>query len=224
MYNINCKIENLINNPLILKLIELIKKWRKKETISEVIEEERDLTTEEMLNLLDYSKYIKPEFINGYNKNKKTIILLDDLMPTKFLYEIAINEMDKQYKDKFFDKFNVVYFFGKNIGFSFINFLRTSGIKIDYAVLDITINTYTKVGNTTLDLDGVDLAIELDKKYPECSLLFNSAHTMNKRNPTVSNFMSKFENHFGTSMDALSIDKLSNISLALTKLTRNEYV
>lgn len=187
------------------------------------VEDERDLTVEEMLDLLDYSKFTKPLFVNSYDPNRKTIILLDDLVPTKFLYEIAMEDIDKSTNTVFLEKFNVIYFFGKNIGFSFIDFLRTTDIKIDYAILDITINTYTRVKNTTLDLDGVDLAIEINKKYPDCTILFNSAHTMNPRNPTVSNFMGKFKKHFGIGLESQSIDKMSNISLALKKLLRKEY-
>lgn len=194
-----------------------------RETTPVQVEEDRDLTIEEMLDLLDYSKFTKPLFVSGYDPNRKTIILLDDLVPTKFLYEIAMEDIDKSTNTVFLEKFNVIYFFGKNIGFSFIDFLRTTDIKIDYAILDITINTYTRVKNTTLDLDGVDLAIEINKKYPNCTILFNSAHTMNPRNPTVSNFMGKFKKHFGIGLESQSIDKMSNISLALKKLLRKEY-
>ena len=67
------------------------------------------------------------------------------------------------------------------------------------------------------------MAIEINKKYPNCTILFNSAHTMNPRNPTVLNFMGKFKKHFSIGLESQSIDKMSNISLALEKLLRKEY-
>ena len=114
--------------------------------------------------------------------------------------------------------YNVLYFIGKNVGFSFLYFLETSNIKIDYAVLDITINTFAKVEDSVLEIDGVDLAIYIDKKYSDCKVMFNTAHTMNPRNPTVSSYMSKFKQHFNVGIEKYSINKLSNLSISIYSL------
>ena len=213
---------------------EYLLSLKKKIVEVEVVEERVELTKSEMVSRLDMSKYGTPIFVNDYNKDRPTIIMVDDLLPTKVLYDVAIknikhvkfnkdkNECEVDYthdnKIKVLEDYNVLYFIGKNVGFSFLHFLESSNIKIDYIVLDITINTFAKVDDNILEIDGVDLAIYIDKKYPDCKIMFNTAHTMNPRNPTVSSYMSKFKQHFNVGIEKYSINKLSNLSIAIYSL------
>ena len=213
---------------------EYLLSLKKKIVEVEVVEEQVELTKSEMISRIDMSKYGNPIFVNEYDKDKPTIIMVDDLLPTKVLYDVAIknikhvkfnkdrNEYEVDYthdnKIKVLEDYNVLYFIGKNVGFSFLHFLETSNIKIDYAVLDITINTLAKVDDNILEIDGVDLAIYIDKKYPDCKIMFNTAHTMNPRNPTVSSYMSKFKQHFNVGIEKYSINKLSNLSISIYSL------
>lgn len=213
---------------------EYLLSLKKKIIEVEDVEEQVELTKSEMINRIDMSKYGNPIFVNEYNKDKPTIIMVDDLLPTKVLYDVAIknikhvkfnkdkNECEIDYthdnKIKVLEDYNVLYFIGKNVGFSFLHFLEASNIKIDYAVLDITINTFAKVEDNILEIDGVDLAIYIDKKYPDCKIMFNTAHTMNPRNPTVTSYMSKFKQHFNVGIEKYSINKLSNLSIPIYSL------
>ena len=212
---------------------EYLLSLKKKIVEVEVVEEKVELTKSEMISRIDMSKYGNPIFVNEYDKDKPTIIMVDDLLPTKVLYDVAIKnikhvkfnkdknecEVDYTHDNKIkIDDYNVLYFIGKNVGFSFLHFLETSNIKIDYVVLDITINTFAKVDDNMLEIDGVDLAIYIDKKYPDCKIMFNTAHTMNPRNPTVSSYMSKFKQHFNVGIEKYSINKLSNLSISIYSL------
>ena len=212
---------------------EYLLSLKKKIVEVEVVEEQVELTKSEMISRIDMSKYGNPIFVNEYDKDKPTIIMVDDLLPTKVLYDVAIKnikhvkfnkdknecEVDYTHDNKIkIDDYNVLYFIGKNVGFSFLHFLETSNIKIDYVVLDITINTFAKVEDNILEIDGVDLAIYIDKKNPDCKIMFNTAHTMNPRNPTVSSYMSKFKQHFNVGIEKYSINKLSNLSISIYSL------
>ena len=222
MFYLGIIIKWLMGKGAVKDTIEKIKCRFSKDTVK-VCDEDVVLTEEQILSTIDYASLKQPVFANGYDPKKKTIIMLDDIESTYFLYETAINSLDRINNEKFLDKFNVIYFFGKNVGFTFVNFLKTTDYKIDYAILDITINTIARVDTTTLFYDGVDVAIAIDKKFPDCKIIFNTMHTMNPRNTTVSSFMAKFKDYFGVSIMHYTVEKLSDIGKAMDKFTEKEF-
>lgn len=178
-------------------------------------------TREELLAKLDLKKFGKPEYLNKYDPSKKTIIIVDDMIQTKALYEITFKDIIRYYSLDILKEYNIICFFGKNVGFVVLDFLN-SGVKIDFAILDVTISTIAKVDDEFIEVDGVDLSIAIDKLYPDYKVMFNSAHTMNSRNPTVRDFMLKFKTYFGVNMNSYSIDKLADRKTAIYNLINIE--
>lgn len=187
------------------------------ETLEKTVNNIKENSTDkkyDILTKIDLSRYKDEEYLNPYDVNKKTIILVDDLPATKVLYEIAFNEIKRRHKIDVTKDYNIVFFFGKNVGFSVIKFLNKD-INIDYAILDITIDTLAKFEDEYIELDGVDLAIAIANKNINTKIMFNSAHTMNPRNLTVSEFIEKYKKHFKDDMYKYTIDKLVDMNQAI---------
>lgn len=187
------------------------------ETLEKTVNNIKENTTDkkyDTLTKIDLSRYKDEEYLNPYDVNKKTIILVDDLPATKVLYEIAFNEIKRIHKVDVTEDYNIVFFFGKNVGFSVIKFLNKD-INIDYAILDITIDTLAKFDDEYIELDGVDIAIAIANKNATTKIMFNSAHTMNPRNLTVSEFIEKYKKHFKDDMYKYTIDKLVDMNQAI---------
>ena len=72
---------------------EYLLSLKKKIVEVEVVEERVELTKSEMISRIDMSKYGTPIFVNDYNKDRPTIIMVDDLLPTKVLYDVAIKNI-----------------------------------------------------------------------------------------------------------------------------------
>ena len=186
------------------------------ETLEKTVNNIKENSTDkkyDTLTKIDLSRYKDEEYLNPYDVNKKTIILVDDLTATKVLYEIAFSEIKRRHKIDVTEDYNIVFFFGKNVGFSVIKFL-SKDINIDYAILDITIDTLAKFDDEYIELDGVDIAIAIANKNPNTKIMFNSAHTMNPRNLTVSEFIEKYKKHFKDDMYKYTIDNLVDMNQA----------
>lgn len=187
------------------------------ETLEKTVNNIKENSTDkkyDILTKIDLSRYRDEEYLNPYDVNKKTIILVDDLPATKVLYEIAFNEIKRIHKVDVTKDYNIIFFFGKNVGFSVIKFLNKD-INIDYAILDITIDTLAKFDDEYIELDGVDIAIAIANKNATTKIMFNSAHTMNPRNLTVSEFIEKYKKHFKDDMYKYTIDKLVDMNQAI---------
>lgn len=187
------------------------------ETLEKTVNNIKENSTDkkyDILTKIDLSRYRDEEYLNPYDVNKKTIILVDDLPATKVLYEIAFNEIKRIHKVDVTKDYNIIFFFGKNVGFSVIKFLNKD-INIDYAILDITIDTLAKFDDEYIELDGVDIAIAIANKNATTKIMFNSAHTMNPRNLTVSEFIEKYKKHFKDDMYKHTIDKLVDMNQAI---------
>ena len=197
--------------------INLFKNRKVTTCIVDDVVECKQPTREELISKLDLKKFGKPEYVNGYDPNRKTVIIVDDMEQTKALYEITFKDIIRYYELNVLKEYNIIYFFGKNVGFTVLDFLN-SGVKIDFAILDVTISTIAKVEDEFIEVDGVDLSIAIDKLYPDYKVMFNSAHTMNTRNPTVRDFMLKFKTYFGDNMNSYSIDKLADRKTAIYNL------
>lgn len=170
------------------------------------IKENNTVKKQEVITQIDYSIYPDENYYDGYDPSKKTILLVDDLTATKILYEIGFSEIKRVYKVDVIKDYNIVMLFGKNVGFTAMKFIQKD-VKIDFAILDITIDTLAKFGDDFVELDGVDLAIELHKKDKSTKIMFSSAHTMNPRNLTVLEFIEKFKKYFKDDMYKHTVDK-----------------
>lgn len=191
---------NEINTKDVLKDVSNIVKVKE-----EKVTKERD----EILKDVDLSLYQDEVYINEYKEGRPNLLILDDLPSTEILYSIDFRNIQEEHNFDITEKFNVIMIHGRKAGFAGLKFL-TKNIKIDYAILDITIDSLEKFDNGDyIDLDGVDIAIELHKLNNNVRLLFSSAHTMDIRNSLMLEYITKYENYFKKSIIENSLDKNS---------------
>lgn len=164
--------------------------------------------------------YLKPEDIkiednhidipvisvsNNCNYNDRPLILLmDDYPGVISLLHDDMKYTDKEYKDK--------YCFLESTGnfaaFSVIDYLqREDHKKIDIAFLDITLGGIIVKNGKVTEYDGVDVAIGILKDNPDAKIKFITGHTINRKNPELFKFITKFETFTGKEIDSFVIPK-----------------
>ena len=164
---------------------------------------------EEILQELNLENYQNEVYINEFKEGRPTLFILDDLPSTEILYTIDFKNINNDYNFDVEEKFNVIMVYGRKVGFAALKFFKKN-IKIDYAILDITIDSLEKFDNGDyLDLDGIDIAIELNRICKDTKIIFSSAHTLNVRNNLMLEYITKYENHFKNDITKHSIDKNS---------------
>jgi len=141
---------------------------------------------------------IIPEInINGLDKNKKNIFIMDDFDGMGSLIKDEIKHVSCI---NIPEQFNIILDTGTFAGFSLRNLLNVKkDLKIDLAFLDITLGGIVN-GE---ELDGIDIAILLKKRNPNCLIKFVTGHTLNKHNPEIFKFIQKFEETFKVKMDEI---------------------
>ncbi len=166
-------------------------------------------TKEEILNELNLVNYQDEVYINTYDANRKTLLIVDDLPTTEVLYLVDFKNIKIDFNFDTHEKFNIIMLYDRKVGFAALKFLKKN-IKIDYAILDINIDSLEKFDNGDyLDLDGIDLATELVKHNESVKIIFSSAYTLNIRNPLMYEYITKYEKQFNKSLVENTIDKNS---------------
>jgi len=132
------------------------------------------------------------KIINEYDENKPNLLIMDDF---DAMVNLLLNEL-KRVPGDVYDNFNIYSASGEFAAFSVKKFLDTGG-SFDLCFLDITLGGVID----TIELDGVDIAISIKERNPESSIRFITGHTLNKRNPEIFKFITKFNNHFDRDID-----------------------
>lgn len=166
-------------------------------------------TREEILKEINLDNYQDEVYLNEFKEGRPTILILDDLPSTEILYSIDFRNIKEEFELDIENKFNIIMIYNRKAGFAALKFLKKN-IKIDYAILDITIDSLEKFDNGDfLDLDGIDIGIELHKINPNVKIKFSSAHTLNIKNNLMLEYITKYEGYFKNSITEHSIDKNS---------------
>jgi len=189
-----------------LKFIEKIfGKKIKEETPKVTCDVNIKYAREELFGLLKLSDYGEVDFVNGYDPNKETLLIMDDIDDTYTMYEIDFDKI-KLLKDKdIYARFNVVTAMGVEAGFLAYKAIQY-GLKIDYAILDITVGNMIKFSNGEyLDIDGVDIGLMLLKN--DTKIIFSTVHTMNKKMLVMEYYINKFENCEGKDITDYTMNK-----------------
>lgn len=146
---------------------------------------------EELFGMLTLSDYGNVEYANGYDSNKETLLIMDDIIDTYTMYEIDFDKIKILNNEDVFKRFNVLKAIGVEAGFLAYKAI-VENIKIDYAILDITVGNMVKFDNGEyLEIDGVDIGLMLLKK--DAKIIFSTVHTMNKKMMVMEYYINKFE-------------------------------
>ena len=164
---------------------------------------------EDILKDINLDIYQDEVYINEFDPNRKTILIMDDLPTTEVLYTVDFKNIKLEFDYDITSKFNIIMLYDRKVGFATLKFLKKK-INIDYAILDINIDSLEKFDDGDyLDLDGIDIAIELTKINPNVKIIFSSAYTLNAKNPLMYDYIVKYEKNFNKSLVENTIDKNS---------------
>jgi len=165
-----------------------------------------DCISAEDKEVLDYDSLGEPR-ITGNLEATESIILLDDKIEQFRLYDIDINRIKKQHNTDIMADYKLYNFEGKYCGFIAKNHIHNLDNPV-LALLDITLETTIRLSTgEVVTYDGIDIGIMIHDLYPKCKILFCTAHTFNRRNPTMSKYIDKYEQHTKTSIDGHYLSK-----------------
>lgn len=163
----------------------------------------------DIINSIDYEEY--DELVTVNENNDKVLFILDDIPDSLTLYKIDFNNIKRRYGLDIENDFAIVRCVGATAGFKAHKHIVVNNNKIDYAILDITLGYIKKLNNGEyLEFDGVDIAIDILNANPDAKILFSTAHTLNKRNPTMQYYFGKFERLTGKKIEEFYLHKNSN--------------
>lgn len=183
-------------------LMKLIKKFFSKPVPLELPVK---LNRKEIIDSIDYNKFKSLEYVN---KTQKTLLLVDDIEISEFLYKADFDGLLSMYKLDVMNEYNYVKALGPVCGYSAINFIRTSEVLITHAILDLTLGHIEIVSDGTyIEVDGVDIAIELYRHNPDVKILFSTAHSLDNKNSTVKYYFNKLQEATGRSLLDLYLNK-----------------
>jgi len=161
------------------------------------------------LNLPSEVNYnaMDPVKIIGNENSDYRILLMDDFVEQFTLYELDFNRIKRRYEYDILKEFKVYEAIGAYAGFMTHKLLNElPGLNV--AVLDMTLEMSIKLSNgDIIEYDGVDIAIDIIKRFPECEIVFCTAHSLNKRDPLMSKYITKFEEATGKEFDPYYMSK-----------------
>lgn len=144
------------------------------------------------------------------NKNKKTILIVDDYDEMATLFKNTIQDIKDDYDFDIVNDYNVVMIIGDNCGKDSLTFIEK--YSVDYAILDITLREIIKKKingrNSFGAIDGIDIGIEILERHPECKMIFLTAHNLDTDNEKFSTFHFKYKQYFNGNLVDHYINKL----------------
>ena len=149
----------------------------------------------------DYSNVALPKIVN--ETSDKSLLIVDDYELTSVLYENDFVNIKEEYKINVEKDFKVIRCLDKDSGLQAFKIVYIDKVKIDYALLDLTLGCMAKLPNNQYaEVDGADLGIYIKKFNPDAKILFVTAHTMNIDNYVVAKYADKLKKH---GLDLLSL-------------------
>lgn len=157
-------------------MFNVLKRLFKKEDKQEVINNmEYDITGSDLKRVIFYNGEL-----SQLDKNKKTIVFVDDYENMKSLFIDMITYLKYSHNLDLEKEYNIVFLLGDNCVKDCLLFTRT--YEVDFAILDLTLRTFLigkENGVSKLrHIDGIDLAREIRELRPECKIAFLTAHNL----------------------------------------------
>ena len=154
--------------------------------------------TEEIELNIPYNRIIK-----NYNFNKETVLIVDD---SKGIVEILKSTILNFVKNS-----NIITFYNEHAGFilekTLFQLNKTSKVTINTAIIDIILPGKIVEGNKQKRIDGIDIAILLNKKYNCNNFLFFTGNIGNEYLEFIKLKSVKFHDHFGKNLSDFILNK-----------------
>lgn len=134
--------------------------------------------------------------VDNYDSNKPTIVIIDDSMYVLDMVEdylsiIGITE----------ETHNILKFYGVYAPFILRDTLRLiKDLKIDYAIIDIVLPGKLKEHGRYEKMDGIDIAMLLDKEYNCGKFLFFSGNVLNTYVKFIEDKVQRFKDYFNKNL------------------------
>jgi len=189
-------------------MFKLFKKWFSKPTMLEVTPTIKK-TRDDLIKEVNLSIFKQPDITN-VDKNI-TILILDDIPESITLYNSDFLRIGKRYNKNILEDLKIVYTIGRPAGYIAYKYIIEHPNTINYAILDITLGYIIKLEDGEyIELDGIDIAIYLLRYNTNIKFLFSTAHTLNRRNPTMEYYFNKFESETGLNIEDYYLNKNSD--------------
>lgn len=142
----------------------------------------------------DYSNVALPKIVN--ETSDKSLLIVDDYELTSVLYENDFVNIKEEYKINVEKDFKVIRCLDKDSGLQAFKIVYIDKVKIDYALLDLTLGCLIKLpDNQFAEVDGADLGIYIKQFNPDAKIAFITMHTMNLDNFVVTGYRDKLAKH-----------------------------
>ena len=162
-------------------------------------------------NIIEKVDYVKPTeiqvievetnipdveyIVDNRHKNAPVILIMDDFKGMTMLIK---DELKRVSCCDIYENFTIVIATGEFAGFS-VEKEIDKGLIVDIGFLDITLGGV--IGG--LEYDGIDIAIMVKNSNPKSLVKFVTGHTLNRKNPEIFQFITRFENYFKVQIDEI---------------------
>ena len=160
-----------------------------------------EIPNEILLQEVDYSTIPEADIVNP--NGEKSILIVDDQDIISVLYRNDFRKIEHEFHKNIENDFKVIRCLDKDSGLRAFKLVYIDKVKINYALLDLTLGCMAKLPNNQYaEVDGADLGIYIKKFNPDAKILFVTAHTMNIDNYVVAKYADKLKKH---GLDLLSL-------------------
>lgn len=172
--------------------IDFFKNWNRVESV-ETVEYVRptEILVEEVETIIPDVEYV----VDNRDKNAPVILIMDDF---KGMANLLKDELNRVYCCDVYENFTIVIATGELAGFS-VEKEIDRGLIVDVGFLDITLGGVI----SGVEYDGIDVAIMIKNSNPKSLVKFVTGHTLNRKNPEIFQFITRFENYFKVPIDEI---------------------
>ena len=171
--------------------------FKKKDKDNTVDESRIESINSRIAKQLSDTKIPSLSYPNGFDPEKKTIIILDDSAGATMLFDDTIKELQAD-KSTCASEIQFIKISTPQAVFILENEMKTGRLSnIIGAVLDITIGGYAINDGRTIILDGIDAFEMIRNNHPNAIMRFFTSHSMNENNIEIYKFMKKYKDLTG---------------------------
>lgn len=143
-------------------------------------------------------------FLSKHDKKKKNVFFLDNYEDISIVITAFINKISRELGKDARDDYNFFGVFGINSVRELCKMEILKNIKIDIAVLDLTLEEIVRDKGMPVTLDGIDVAINILEENKDAEIYFLTSHTLSTKVPTLKKFYAKYAQYIGKGGKILS--------------------